>query len=453
MAPEPDLGTVAQVFVPSNKTGVIVLGLSIPACLDEVPATLPTFVMAIGAQKVCMAFYIAVAVAFRQGNEERIRELMCCSLSVTVAFHLGLNETEKIVEQTKANHAAKSLGKLCSDTWLSWSLRAMRVAELHGIKLSGSDKSATAIGDLGLKMDGKPVSRNHTQCLGLQQLMLTEDSISLLRTTERLWKEKPLTQDYTKLLRILKVIQNAGAHHRASYDMVETTQWVLSACLVELLRGSVEPSFFTVSALDPLHRPGFVALLITRQRLINYLSCVVSVLDNSVAKTEMEAVMQHFLTPIAFNEKFPVKSAGGAASATAAESGGSTGMDLDQEKQEEVTEESSPLQELQAGLKHMCSKKLCTLLYDCMDGTYDEGLVEVATNSKFEEVVTDPGQMEQKSDKGEKKTLAKLVVEVRGFQAMLENARAGVRPGFAKEPAYIMHAVEHPCMCLGVPPG
>ena len=172
-----------------------------------------------------------------------------------------------------------------------------------------------------------------------------------------------------------------------------------------------------------------------------------------MAKTEMEAVMQHFLTPIAFNEKFPVKSAGGAASATAAESGGSTGMDLDQEKQEEVTEESSPLQELQAGLKHMCSKKLCTLLYDCMDGTYDEGLVEVATNSKFEEVVTDPGQMEQKSDKGEKKTLAKLVVEVRGFQAMLENARAGVRPGFAKEPAYIMHAVEHPCMCLGVPPG
>ncbi|CAE7794739.1 unnamed protein product [Symbiodinium sp. CCMP2592] len=411
----------SEVFARSNKTGLVVLGLSIPACLDAVPTTtLPTFVKAIGAQKMCMAFYVMLALAFREKDEQRVKELMLLSLGVTVSFFVNLNETERIVEQTRANFQAKSLGKSCADSWLTWSLRAIRVAELHSVKLSGSDKSATALGDLGLKMDGKSVSRNHTQCLGLQQAMLTEDSIALLRTTERLFKEKPLTQDYTKLLRILKVVQNASAHHRASYDMVETANWVISACLVELLRGSVEPSFFTVSALDPLHKPGFVALLITRHRLINYLSCVVSVLDDAASKTEMQAVLQHFLTPIAFNEKFPVRS-------SAAESGGSTGQDPSDDKQEEVAEEgSSPLQDLQASLKHMCSKKLATLLHDCMDGAYDEGLVEVATNSKFEEVVTDPAQME-KSDKGDKKTLANLVVAVRGFQAMLENARAGTR--------------------------
>ncbi|CAE6929897.1 unnamed protein product [Symbiodinium sp. CCMP2592] len=394
----------SEVFARSNKTGLVVLGLSIPACLDAVPTTtLPTFVKAIGAQKMCMAFYVMLALAFREKDEQRVKELMLLSLGVTVSFFVNLNETERIVEQTRANFQSKSLGKSCADSWLTWSLRAIRVAELHSVKLSGSDKSATALGDLGLKMDGKSVSRNHTQCLGLQQAMLTEDSIALLRTTERLFKEKPLTQDYTKLLRILKVIQNASAHHRASYDMVETANWVISACLAELLRGSVEPSFFTVSALDPLHKPGFVALLITRHRLINYLSCVVSVLDDAASKTEMQAVLQHFLTPIAFNEKFPVRS-------SAAESGGSTGQDPSDDKQEEVAEEgSSPLQDLQASLKHMCSKKLAALLHDCMDGAYDEGLVEVATNSKFEEVVTDPAQME-KSDKGEKKTLANLVV-------------------------------------------
>ena len=104
------------------------------------------------------------------------------------------------------------------------------------------------------------MTRNRTSCLNLQQSMRKDEAVQVLRHTERLYKSRPLTKDYTKMLRILGLVQKSAANCKVGYNM---TLFVLQACLVELLRGFADETFFTVSALDPPSKPGFMSLLST----------------------------------------------------------------------------------------------------------------------------------------------------------------------------------------------
>lgn len=382
--------------------------IAIPTCLENIPtSSLPTHLDVVAAKKLVLALYVQIALALKNKDdkaaEKRLRQLMLCSLSVTVRIHLGLSETDKLLEANRCSAVLKGLGNRVADSWLTWSLRALTLADIQQIKLSGSEKCASALTRVGLTYEGKAVNKNQAQCLAASSSLLTPEAVDILKTIERRHGSKPLTSEYTKLLRVYKVVQSHTVVAKSMLSPQEAVVCFLKAALTALAREVVDDCFFTITALDPPHKHGFVSLVLTRCRLLCYLTSLVGVFSSadsssSACKKEMEDLLQDMTDPVEFNRLFPV--------------------DTTQAPATEASE--PPVSALESRLecvKHAAGKKLCQLLHDIQDGSHDEALHSLAGESEFEQIVTDP---ERESDSN----IGELVKEIRAFTSTLESSRA-----------------------------
>ena len=416
---------------------------------DVIPKDLPHHVNLVSGQKAFFAFYVALANALRINDNDRVKELMIFSLSTTVRLFLGMDSSTMLLEINGVNNHMKSLGNLCEDSWLTWSLRAQDFAVLHNVRLSGSDKCASSLNKLGLNYLGQPLNKNHAHTLGLQSQMLCDEAIEVLRAMDRLYNSRPLTKDYTKLLRLLKAVQGqATVAGKTTFVATDAVTYVISFIFVELLRGSIDANFLTVAALDPLSKPGFVSLLLTRQRVLQYLNSLVSVMEDSKAKTEMQTVMTDiFLEPERWNNTFPSEHATETHEETEAgpigtASGGST---------EQSNTQGSALDGFLAKLQHASSKKLAQLAHGVNSGDYDKGLVLVASDSKLEEVLNDGERVKKEPQ------LQSLNTHLRAFEALLETARAVSCSGQISITGFVVHQVVfiqnsvHPALAFNIP--
>ncbi|CAE7478039.1 unnamed protein product [Symbiodinium natans] len=382
-----------DVFVPGEK-GHILCPFTMSGTVPKIPAdTLPTKINVISGSRLLSSFYVQLAQAFKENNEDRVNLLMKASLSWTVTVYVNVSPQGRLLEENKLNTAMKAAGKHLGESWLSWSLRALQMASLEDVKLSGSDKSAADLNRTGLTLEGKPVNKNHTQCLMLQSQLLSGTSVQLLKDIERIYSPKALTQDYTKIMRVCKVCQGHMVVVKNILPGAEAVEIFLRSALVTLHRRVTDAAFFSITTIDPQNKVGYVSLVLTRYRIMHYLSNLVGFVEESASKKEMQDQVLHvFQDPLLFHATFPVSEEGV----------------LDEEVANRV----------KAGLGHNCSRELLSLCQKITEGHFDEALLTLAADAELEKTLSS-------SHKEDDKVVGVLVAAIRQFGNLLESVRQG----------------------------
>ena len=212
---------------------------------------------------------------------------------------------DKLKLQTSVNLQFKSVGNLVKDTWLSWARRMLRLIKLTGKKLAASDKGAQWLQSLGVAWNGA-MNKNVAQALASMQNTLSEESLLLLRELEMRHTAAVLTDDYSKLNRVLKIVTGCSALNEVGVSADEAFQYVVRAMMLAMNRAIVTAAFFSVSVLDPgSGKNGWVAVSLGRARTVLWIQKIVGHMKDSKAKDELQSLLSDFLDPLAFDQARP----------------------------------------------------------------------------------------------------------------------------------------------------
>ena len=209
---------------------------------------------------------------------------------------------DKLKLQTSENLRWKSVGNLVKDTWLSWARRMLRLIKLTGKKLAASEKGAQWLQGLGVAWNGA-MNKNVAQALASMQNTLSEESLLLLRDLEMRHTAAVLTDDYSKLARVLKIVTGCSALNELGISPDEGFQYVVKAMMLAMNRGIVTASFFSVSVLDPgSGKNGWCHVSLGRARTTLWIQNIVGHMKDSKAKQELQNLLPDFLDPLAFDQ-------------------------------------------------------------------------------------------------------------------------------------------------------
>ena len=208
---------------------------------------------------------------------------------------------EKLIEQTNQNLAWKKVGDLCTDTWLSWSRRALKICYLAGERPVGSDKGASTLAKLGVFWASNVMNKNLAQALAAQHNTLSAESYQLLRRLEMRHGAAVLTTDYTKLLRLLKVVNASVLVTKHSWSGDNCFQHIVKAMHLALDRGHADPGFWKVTVIDPANqKPGWCHVVFARVRFVLWVQSLLSHMSENKAKKEMQDIVADFVDPEVF---------------------------------------------------------------------------------------------------------------------------------------------------------
>ena len=183
----------------------------------------------------------------------------------------------------------------------------LQLIRLTGKKLPASEKGAQWLQQQGVAWNGA-MNKNVAQALASMQNVLSEESLLLLRDLEMRHTATVLTDDYSKMSRVLKIVTACPAMTDLGVAGDDAFQYVVKAMMLAMNRGIVNASFFSVSVLDPgSGKNGWCAVALGRARTTLWIQNIVGHMKDSKAKTELQAMLSDFLDPLQFDQASKAK--------------------------------------------------------------------------------------------------------------------------------------------------
>ncbi|CAJ1449812.1 unnamed protein product [Effrenium voratum] len=335
---------------------------------------------------VLLSWWLAMGQALNKGDFDKVFSLTRAALTATIHVKMvdSLQEAAKLAIDAAQEYKAHAVAM--GENFLNWLLR-FRIAQDPLLSKGGAtykDREHMAdASQMKLQQDGKPVTLAAITAAVKISHALDDEALNLVQTIGREFGWKVLTDGYSKLQRIIYVVQRRCSEVGLfSAQGTRPLHFVLECILVALRRDMTSPSFYTTNTLggetSKNAKPGFVDLALSKLMLKLFVETFISPLPTAT-KAELEEVLEPFQTPLRFHEAFPPTSG-------------------DQD-------EGNPLDAFVAG-KNQQAVALAQLLHACHDGEHDENLLSLQMQEKPHQVLASPEDFDELKDLGLLKSLS-----------------------------------------------